>query len=72
MLYDYEDNYENLPMKTFAGYQFFNDHCKKKKYAIFHDDDIYIKLNELRGQLKKLDPSVPEIKCLKGGLWFEL
>ncbi|CAG5079035.1 Oidioi.mRNA.OKI2018_I69.PAR.g9153.t1.cds [Oikopleura dioica] len=66
VLYDYEDNYENLPMKTFAGYQFFNDRCMKKKYAIFHDDDIFIKLNELEGQLKKLDPSVPEIKCLKG------
>jgi hypothetical protein len=71
ILYNFEDNYENLPMKTFAGYQFFNDHCEKKKYAIFHDDDIYVKLNELKGQLKKLDPAVPEIKCLKGTFWIQ-
>ena len=53
-------------MKTFAGYQFFNENCPKKSYVIFHDDDVFIKLNELRGQMNKIPSDEAHIKCLKG------
>lgn len=66
ILYNFLDSYNNLPMKTFAGYQFFAEYCPEKQYVIFHDDDVYIKLHELRGQMNKLDYKQPHIKCLKG------
>lgn len=64
--YDFLDSYDNLPMKTFAGYQFTNEHCVNKDYMVFHDDDVFIKINELRGQMNKISPSEAHIKCLKG------
>ena len=41
-------------MKTFAGYQFVATHCNEKDYVLFVDDDVFIKLIELKEQLKKI------------------
>ena len=32
---DFYDTYENLPLKTYLGYQFYNDQCKvSQKYYV--------------------------------------
>ena len=41
-------------MKTFAGYQFVAQHCNEKDYVLFVDDDVFIKLTELKEELKKI------------------
>ena len=43
-----------LPVKTFAGYQFVAQHCNEKDYVLFVDDDVFIKLIELKEELKKI------------------
>lgn len=53
VLYDRIDKYDSLPDKTFAGYQFFAEKCQQRDYVIFHDDDVFIAVNELKSQLKK-------------------
>ena len=32
---DFEDTYDNLPLKTFLGYQFYHDFCKDS-FEIIH------------------------------------
>ena len=44
-----------LPAKTFAGYQFVAQHCNEKDYVLFVDDDVFIKLTELKEELKKIE-----------------
>ena len=56
ILYDKMDEYDALPDKTFAGYQFFAQHCPQKQYVVFQDDDVFIKVNELKGQMNRLTP----------------
>ena len=56
ILYNGIDAYDNLPDKTFAGYQFFSENCKEREYVVFHDDDVFIAVNELKGQMKKVSP----------------
>ena len=47
-----------LPVKTFAGYQFVAQHCNEKDYVLFVDDDVFIKLIELKEELKKIQSGV--------------
>ena len=40
---DFVDNYDNLPFKTFLGFQFFAEFCyPQKKIVIFHDSDAFV------------------------------
>ena len=40
---DFEDSYDNLPLKTFLGFQFFAEFCHpNKKYVYFHDSDAFV------------------------------
>ena len=81
VLYDQVDQYDSLPDKTFAGYQFFIEKCQNRQYVIFHDDDVFIAVKELKSQLNKTPSSrsmrIPtqtrtyfsataEVFCLKG------
>ena len=38
---DFEDVYDNLPIKTLIGHQYANQVCKleQKSFVVFHDDD---------------------------------
>ena len=47
-----------LPVKTFAGYQFVAKHCNEKDYVLFVDDDVFVKLNELKVLMKKIPSDV--------------
>ena len=47
-----------LPVKTFAGYQFVAQHCNEKDYVLFVDDDAFVKLNELKVFMKKIQSDV--------------
>jgi len=31
---DFEDTYDNLPLKTFLGYQFYHDFCQESLHSI--------------------------------------
>ena len=44
---DFWDSYDNLPEKTFMGFQFFANNCywKKKKMLILQDTDCFISGN---------------------------
>ena len=66
LLYDRIDEYDALPDKTFAGYQFFATECKNKEYVAFIDDDVFIKVHELKSHFKNISPESPEVRCLKG------
>ena len=57
VLYDELDQYDSLPDKTFAGYQFFIEKCQQRQYVVFHDDDVFIAVNELKSQLNKTPSS---------------
>ena len=37
---DFADTYDNLPLKTFAAYQYFLDFCPQATNLIMHDDDM--------------------------------
>ena len=40
---DFIDNYDNLPLKTFLGFQFYAEFCHpQKKIVIFHDSDAFV------------------------------
>ena len=52
--FDQLDSYDTLPDKTFAGYQFFAEKCPDKQYVAFIDDDVFIKVRELKKEMKKL------------------
>ena len=55
-----------MPDKTFAGYQFVAEHCTQKEYVLFVDDDTFLKLNEIKAEMKKMSPEVDSLRCLKG------
>ena len=55
-----------MPDKTFAGYQFVAQHCSEKEYVLFADDDVFIKLNEIKDEMQKISPEVDSMRCLKG------
>ena len=55
-----------LPDKTFAGYQFVAEHCTSKEYVLFVDDDTFLKLNEIKAEMKKMSPKIDSLRCLKG------
>ena len=58
----FDDNYENLPLKTLAAYQFGVTHCNPDGQYIIQDDDAFITYHNLAD-------SFPEEKmlCLMGG-----
>ena len=62
IIYNKKDEYDSLPTKTFAGYQFLKEKCKKKEYVAFQDDDVFIKINELRGHFKQISPGMTHWK----------
>ena len=47
-----------LPVKTFAGYQFVAQHYNEKDYVLFVDDGAFVKLNELKVFMKKIQSDV--------------
>ena len=60
---DFDDNYENLVIKSFLGYQFFKSNCDKASHLLMADDDTLLDLDKiiLLAQSKK-----SEMLCLKG------
>ena len=60
---DFDDNYENLAIKSFLGYQFFKSNCNKATHLLMADDDTLLDLDKivLLVQSKKSD-----VLCLKG------
>ena len=53
---DFYDTYENLPLKTHLGYQFYHDHCENHAGTVqFIDDDTFVLFNEMEKIL--VDPS---------------
>ena len=43
---DFEDTYDNLPIKTFLGYQFYNDFCPNSDLPVaFVDDDTLVRFD---------------------------
>ena len=56
----------SLPDKTFAGYQFVSQHCNEKEYVLFVDDDVFIKLNEIKDEMRIISPDIDSMRCLKG------
>lgn len=66
---DFEDNYENLPIKTLLGYQFLNDRCAGKYDAVsFTDDDAFLDLGNITTMIDGITNDNPSIRCLKGDL----
>ena len=78
---DFVDNYENLPLKTFLGFQFFAEFCyPQKKIVIFHDSDAFVLvpdiLKDYRAQWKQAEATEPwarpayltdvSVYCIKG------
>ena len=60
---DFDDNYENLAIKSFLRYQFFKSNCNKATHLLMADDDTLLDLDKivLLAQSKKSD-----VLCLKG------
>ena len=60
---DFDDNYENLAIKSFLEYQFFKSNCNKATHLLMADDDTLLDLDKivLLAQSKKSD-----VLCLKG------
>ena len=66
---DFEDNYENLPIKTLLGYQFLNDRCKGKYEMVsFTDDDAFLDLGNITTMINGMTNKQPSIRCLKGDM----
>jgi len=61
---DFEDTYDNLPLKTFLGYQFYHDFCQNSKYVAFIDDDTIVRFDEFESIF--IDPIEDEMICLRG------
>ena len=60
---DFYDTYENLPLKTYLGYQFYNDHCQNHAGLVqFIDDDTFVRFDQMEKIL--MDPG--HVVCLKG------
>ena len=45
ILGDFEDSYENLPMKTLMIHKFIAQFCKEARWIFIHDDDAYVCCN---------------------------
>ena len=43
---NFEDTYENLPLKTMLGYQFAVHHCQNVDLFFYQDDDIFMRFDE--------------------------
>ena len=42
----FEDTYDNLPIKTLLGYQFYNDFCPTSNFPVaFVDDDTLVRFD---------------------------
>merc|ERR1711990_390151 len=41
------DSYDNLPLKTFLGFQYFSEFCTSKSVVIFNDSDAFILLDKI-------------------------
>ena len=54
---DFEDSYENLPLKTFLGFQFYSDYCSEgqKKLTVFHDSDAFVVMPLIHYDMSHLD-----------------
>ena len=56
---DFEDSYENLPLKTFLGFQFYTDYCaaneQTKKLTVFHDSDAFVVMPLIHYDMTHLD-----------------
>ena len=54
---DFEDSYENLPLKTFLGFQFYTDYCSEnaKKLTVFHDSDAFVIMPLIHYDVTHLD-----------------
>ena len=50
---DFEDIYDNLPLKTLVGHQYANEICnlKSNAFIVFHDDDTLIVYKNLKSYL---------------------
>ena len=64
---DFIDSYDNLPIKTYLGYQFYAEECTNKKYVVFQDSDAFTLLDVLMEdfQLDKGLLSILEKKSIK-------
>ena len=49
---DFIDSYDNLPIKTYLGYQFYAEECTNKKYVVFQDSDAFTLLDVLMEDFK--------------------
>ena len=63
---DFEDTYDNLPIKTFLGYQYFNDYCRKSTHVTFFDDDTFVRLDQFDEIFSDEKGAKDEIICLRG------
>ena len=61
----FEDNYENLPVKTFLGYKFLNEKCSYE-YATFTDDDCMLNLKSIQKFADFINLKEPSVNCIKG------
>lgn len=60
---DFYDTYENLPLKTYLGYQFYTDHCQNHAGLVqFIDDDTFVRFDEM----EKILMDSEQVVCLKG------
>ena len=73
------DTYDNLPIKTYLGYQYFAEFCSTKKYVIFQDSDAFTMLDEIMTDFRKDEEreksplpwvtsklAQPVVYCIKG------
>ena len=51
---DFIDNYENLPIKTYLGFQYFSEFCyPQKKIVIFQDSDAFVMVPDIIEDYKR-------------------
>jgi len=56
---DFEDSYQNLPLKTLSGYTYLSKYCKFEiDWVTFHDDDVFIDHLRLEKILQRQSPSI--------------
>jgi len=59
---NFKDTYENLPLKTFLGYQFYSDFCSDHDGIVqFIDDDTFVRFD----QMEEILQNRKQIVCLK-------
>ena len=49
---DFADTYDNLPIKTYLGFQYFANECRNKKYVVFQDSDAFTMIDLLMEDFK--------------------